>query len=785
MKPHKILLPFLATCCFAAYQYYYSDDLTSINPSNWFQNGSVTATSEGLTAPGTNGGSLISTIPIPDGTNEYEVKTKLHLTTSGGTYVQYLRASSDALSGPSPSGSYVAVEIQNPTWNGYRYDATLAVYKRSGGQITLLGSRSVFVRNRSTVRTVLIWGSSLIVYLDGKFWSWTPGIDVSGVMPGVGARATPAGNSISLVEFGPRDRTGPPVGVDPDTIGSSVFPNHVDLQWKGVVDDPDGVGIAHYDMYRDGELIGFQHPTEQAFSDPTVSPSTTYAYTIKYVDFHFNDSPLTEITIVTPPAGSVDPRQVGVRPTGSYWGAMGEQIDMLSGNVNFTLPLVKAQSRNGNSATFALNYNSQNWRKDDGGTWRLGRDVGYGFGWRLMAGAVTPYWSNVWTLHHYVYTDSTGAEYRLDVNDNGVWSSREGIYVWYDSNNDRLYFADGSFWEMDCISAGTEEDAGTRYPMLMQDSNGNQILVGYDHGMDVGWEHSSARIVTVEDVRAKEAVGQIIPTYNFHYENGHLFQIKSTILTGEWWAFDFTSSQALYSPFTPFEDFGTTSLLDAVRYIGPALEHGFEYGSNGAGELTKVILPYRGELRWDYRDFTYIGNRTLREVENRHLVTSSGATPLTYSIWHPPDDAGKTVHSEAAIFDPGGDALRLWGFESAPGVWNIGLTLYDHDRRNPDHYIYRMKYFTWSQTGAGDPYISTVGTTLDYVTPYQVYSRVEQTLDKHGIKYHITGIVPYIQQANREDMCPMEKLSLGKEAKEFYEVMRSIIKQEAGKAWRR
>jgi len=59
-----------------------------------------------------------------------------------------------------------------------------------------------------------------------------------------------------------------------------------------------------------------------------------------------------------------------------------------------------------------------------------------------------------------------------------------------------------------------------------------------------------------------------------------------------------------------------------------------------------------------------------------------------------------------------------------------------------------------------------------------------KTLDKHGIKYHITEIVPYIQQANGEDMCPMEKLSLGKEAKEFYEVMRSIIKQKAGKAWR-
>ena len=51
-----------------------------------------------------------------------------------------------------------------------------------------------------------------------------------------------------------------------------------------------------------------------------------------------------------------------------------------------------------------------------------------------------------------------------------------------------------------------------------------------------------------------------------------------------------------------------------------------------------------------------------------------------------------------------------------------------------------------------------------------------KTLDKHGLKYHIIKIVPYIQQPNGEDMCPMEKLSLDKEPGEFYETIRSIIK---------
>jgi len=51
-----------------------------------------------------------------------------------------------------------------------------------------------------------------------------------------------------------------------------------------------------------------------------------------------------------------------------------------------------------------------------------------------------------------------------------------------------------------------------------------------------------------------------------------------------------------------------------------------------------------------------------------------------------------------------------------------------------------------------------------------------KTLEKYGIKYHITKIVPYIQQPNGEDMCPMEKLSLDKGPEEFYEVIRGIIK---------
>ena len=50
-----------------------------------------------------------------------------------------------------------------------------------------------------------------------------------------------------------------------------------------------------------------------------------------------------------------------------------------------------------------------------------------------------------------------------------------------------------------------------------------------------------------------------------------------------------------------------------------------------------------------------------------------------------------------------------------------------------------------------------------------------KTLDKYGIKHHIIEIVLYIQKPGGEDMCPMEKLSIGKGPEEFYEVMKDII----------
>ena len=70
-------------------------------------------------------------------------------------------------------------------------------------------------------------------------------------------------------------------------------------------------------------------------------------------------------TVSGPPAGA---HRTGVKSTGSYWGAAGEQIDLLSGNLNYSIPLIQARGRGGPGMNFALSYNSQIWQQSGGTT---------------------------------------------------------------------------------------------------------------------------------------------------------------------------------------------------------------------------------------------------------------------------------------------------------------------------------------------------------------------------------------------------------------------------------
>ena len=211
--------------------------------------------------------------------------------------------------------------------------------------------------------------------------------------PGFGARALPAGNGISKAEIGPADRVAPTAFLSTN-VRSTAFDNRVDLSWTGVVDDANGSGIALYQIYRNGAF--YSNFRTENWTDTAVSPGTTYTYAIYAIDMNHNMSGTT-VTVATPQAGMRDPRKLGVRPLGTYWGAAPENIDLQSGNLSFSLPTVTAQGRGGTAVPMRLSYNSQNWRKDAAATWKLGTDVGFGFGWKMLAGSLTPVYSGWWT----------------------------------------------------------------------------------------------------------------------------------------------------------------------------------------------------------------------------------------------------------------------------------------------------------------------------------------------------------------------------------------------------
>ena len=53
-----------------------------------------------------------------------------------------------------------------------------------------------------------------------------------------------------------------------------------------------------------------------------------------------------------------------------------------------------------------------------------------------------------------------------------------------------------------------------------------------------------------------------------------------------------------------------------------------------------------------------------------------------------------------------------------------------------------------------------------------------KTLERYGIEYHLTEIVPYIQRPDGKGMCPMEKLSIGKDPEEFYREIKARAEAE-------
>ena len=100
-----------AATAFAGYTYDYSGLLNPYSASQWTGNGSYSASTGMFTSSASNGGSLILNGAVPSTPNDYEVRTTLTRASSGGTYITYLGATSNALAASGNTGTWYAVEI--------------------------------------------------------------------------------------------------------------------------------------------------------------------------------------------------------------------------------------------------------------------------------------------------------------------------------------------------------------------------------------------------------------------------------------------------------------------------------------------------------------------------------------------------------------------------------------------------------------------------------------------------------------------------------------------------
>ena len=93
------------------------------------------------------------------------------------------------------------------------------------------------------------------------------------------------------------------------------------------------------------------------------------------------------------------------------------------------------------------------------------------------------------------------------------------------------------------------------------------------------------------------------------------------------------------------------------------------------------------------------------------------------------------------------------------------MTYLDHFTSEPSPVIFSKI------TGNADALLAVKAGCRELFSPYASQPAVA-TLTKYGVKYHLGEVVPAILQPGSNEVCPMERLSLGKEPEAFYRLMK-------------
>jgi chitodextrinase len=159
-----------------------------------------------------------------------------------------------------------------------------------GANLTSLASTA----GNSEVRNASTFGI-LALTLHPTGYNWT-------FVPEAGKTFTDAGSGTCHATGGGGGDTGPPTI---PTITSATAPSsgRVDLAWSTATDD---TAVTGYTIYRGGSSIGTTNGTTTTYSDLTVSPSTSYSYTVDAFDAAGHHSAPSPPALVVTPGGGGD-----------------------------------------------------------------------------------------------------------------------------------------------------------------------------------------------------------------------------------------------------------------------------------------------------------------------------------------------------------------------------------------------------------------------------------------------------------------------------------------------
>jgi hypothetical protein len=285
---------------------------------------------------------------------------------------------------------------------------------------------------------------------------------------------------------------------------------------------------------------------------------------------------------------------------------------------------------------------------------------------------------------------------------------------------------------MDCISGISEADAGARYPTRVFDRHGNYVELVYMSVNNGSYNNQTSRIWFIYDARS--GVGPVTTAYNFNWNLDAVPHLTAIVpqygSNAEHYAFGYSADAALIEPFNNSTQFGTAKRLTSLVQGQSTRTQSFEYSN--AGEMTKTIFPYGGELRWSYITQSFTGGKQMREVGARSLVMNSGGTVHNYNFTHS-SPASLKMHADTTVVDASGIGRRVWQFSTAADFKQGLETRYDEDDYSGGTWkTLARRENTWAQQGTSQQrFVSEVLSTMDVGLASQKQTKTTQTIDEY------------------------------------------------------